>query len=132
MKRAALFAFAAISLLCSSALAQTQTLDPAGTFADEWGTSITFALCGESTTDLCGTLDVLKGASATAQNLAFVGKQIMQAKPSAPNVWKGALNAGGMSAEATITQTGPDTIAIQGCRAVILCQTITYTRVPAQ
>jgi hypothetical protein len=34
-----------------------------------------------------------------------------------------------MSADVTVTMTGPDTIEIQGCRAVILCETLAYNRV---
>lgn len=106
-----------------------ETADPSGTFVDEYGTSFTFSLCGETGTDLCGVLNTLEGESATEENLAFVGTMVMQATQTGPNEWKGALAAGGMSAEATITQTSPDTIDIQGCRAAILCQTLTYTRV---
>ncbi|HEY8576791.1 MAG TPA: hypothetical protein VIL88_10675 [Devosia sp.] len=118
-----LIAGAAIPLQAQEA---SGTFDPNGTFVDQWGTTFTFSLCGDGTA-LCGTLDVLKGDSATEENLAFVGKQVMQAAATGPNEWKGALEAGGISAEATVTQTSPDTIDIQGCRA-ILCQTITYTR----
>lgn len=108
--------------------AAAQSTDPTGTFVDEFGTSFQFTLCGDSGTDLCGVLATLKGESATPENLAFVGKQVMQAKQSAPNEWKGSLTAGGISAEATVTQKGPDTIDIQGCRAAVLCQTLTYNR----
>lgn len=101
---------------------------PVGTFVDEFGTSFTFSLCGEDGTALCGVLNTLEGESATEENLAFVGKQVMQAEASGPNQWKGEISAGGMSAGATITQTGPDTIDIEGCRAAVLCQTLTYTR----
>ena len=117
-------------LLCAAslpALAQ-DTADPSGKFVDEFGTSFEFSLCGESGTDLCGVLTNLEGESATEENLAFVGKQVMQAQQTAPNEWKGSLSAGGISADATITQTGPDTIEIQGCRAVVLCQTLAYNR----
>lgn len=103
------------------------TGSPNGTFVDSYGTSFQFSLCGDGTA-LCGVLTNLEGASATEENLAFVGKQVMQAEQVAPNEWKGALSAGGISAEATVTMTGPDTIDIQGCRAAILCQTLTYTR----
>ena len=103
--------------------------DPSGDFVDEYGTSFSFTLCGESGTDLCGVLTNLEGESATEENLAFVGKQVMQAQQTAPNEWKGSLSAGGMTADATITQTGPDTIEIQGCRAGILCQTLAYNRI---
>lgn len=115
--------FGAVSM---PTMAQEATTDPSGTFVDKWGTTFTFSLCGDGT-DLCGTLDVLKGDSATEENLAYVGTQVMQAQQTEPNTWKGALEAGGLSAEATVTQTGPDTIDITGCRAV-LCDTISYTR----
>ncbi|HEY8356148.1 MAG TPA: hypothetical protein VIL30_01700 [Ramlibacter sp.] len=100
---------------------------PEGTFVDEYGTSFQFSLCGEDGTALCGVLTNLEGQSATEENLAYVGQQVMQAPQVAANEWKGSLEAGGISAEATVTQTGPDTIDIQGCRS-ILCQTLTYTR----
>ena len=102
--------------------------NPAGTFVDSYGSSFTFSLCGDAGTDLCAILTTLKGESATPENLAFVGKQVMQAKATGPNEWKGELAAGGISASATVTQTGPDTIDIQGCRAAVLCQTLTYNR----
>lgn len=101
---------------------------PTGTFVDEFGTSFTFSLCGDAGTDLCAVLATLKGESATPENLAFVGKQVMQAKQTAASEWKGSLTAGGISADATVTQTGPDTIDIQGCRAAVLCKTLAYNR----
>ncbi|KRA98274.1 hypothetical protein ASD83_14685 [Devosia sp. Root685] len=120
-------AAALASTLSLSAFAQEAAFDPNGTFVDEYGTTFTFALCGAGT-DLCGTLDVLKGESATEENLAFVGTQVMQAQQTEPNVWKGTIDAGGLSADATVTQTSADTIDIEGCRAGLLCQTLTYTR----
>lgn len=111
----------------ASATAAASSTDPTGKFVDKYGSSFEFTLCGDSGTDLCALLTNLEGDSATEENLAFVGKQVMQAKQTAPNQWKGSLAAGGMSADATITQTGPDTIEIQGCRA-ILCQTLAYNR----
>ena len=121
-----------IGLFCAASampiLAQDAGTVPEGAFVDQYGTSFEFSPCGETGTDLCGVLTNLEGNSATEENLAFVGKQVMQAEQVAPNAWKGSLTAGGMSAEATITQTGPDTIEIQGCRAAILCQTLPYNR----
>ncbi|MDB5613689.1 MAG: hypothetical protein JWQ22_1342 [Devosia sp.] len=123
------FAIAALCATAMPAFAQdAAAFDPNGTFVDKFGTSFTFSLCGDGGADLCGTLNTLEGKSATEENLAFVGKQVMQAKASGPNEWKGALSAGGISADATVTQTSADTIDIQGCRAAILCQTLTYTR----
>lgn len=116
---------AMLGALAAPAFATNSAFNPKGTFVDQWGTSFTFAPCGA---DLCGTLDTLKGNSATAQNLAYIGKQVMQATPEGPNTWKGSISAGGLSAQATVTQISANTINIQGCKAVILCQTISYTR----
>nr|WP_314255979.1 hypothetical protein [uncultured Devosia sp.] len=120
----------AIGALCAGAAVPVfaaTAADPSGTFVDSYGTSFKFSLCGDGTA-LCGVLTNLEGESATEENLAFVGKQVMQAEQVGENEWKGALEAGGISAEATVTMTSPDTIDIQGCRAAILCQTLTYNR----
>jgi len=121
----------AIGAICVAAaipvFAATNSASPNGTFVDSYGTSFEFSLCGDGTA-LCGVLTNLEGQSATEENLAYVGQQVMQAQQVAPNEWKGELNAGGISAQATVTMTGPDTIDIQGCRGGILCQTLTYTR----
>ena len=103
------------------------TGSPTGTFVDKYGTSFKFSLCGDGTA-LCGVLTNLEGRSATEENLAYVGKQVMQAQQVAPNEWKGSLQAGGISAQATVTMVDPNTIEIQGCRGGILCQTLAYTR----
>ena len=122
----------AIGVLCAAAVlptfAATNAATPDGTFVDSYGTSFKFSLCGDGTA-LCGVLTNLKGDSATEENLAFVGKQVMQAQQVAPNAWKGSLKAGGISADATVTMVDPNTIEIQGCRAAVLCQTLTYNRV---
>ena len=129
---AAMPAFAQEAAVTAEATSKTTaaaaSTDLNGTFVDSFGTSFTFSLCGAANTDLCGVLNRLEGESATEENLAFVGKQVMQAEPTAPNEWKGALTAGGISADATVTLTSENTISIQGCRAAILCQTLTYTR----
>lgn len=127
----ALKALATVAVLMGGislpAAAQDAAFDPSGTFADEYGTTFTFSLCG-SGTDLCGTLDVLEGDSATEENLAFVGSMVMQAQQTEPNVWKGTIEAGDLSADATIRQVSPDAIEIEGCRAGLLCQTLAYNR----
>lgn len=112
----------------AAASAKAGAMNPNGTFMDSFGSSFSFKLCGAKGTDLCGTLVTLKGQSATKENLSFVGQQVMQLSPSGANQWKGALKAGGISADATVTQRGPDTMDIQGCRVAVLCQTLSYNR----
>lgn len=129
LKKSAIVCLTSLSMaIAAPAFAQSSTLSPKGTFADQYGTTFTFSLCGAGT-DLCGTLDVLKGKSATPANLAHVGKQVLETTANGPNSWKGNITAGDLSAQVTVTQTSADTINIQGCRMAILCQTITYKRV---
>ena len=58
-----------------------------------------------------------------------MNQQIMQADMTAPNEWRGTVIFEGSEAASTLTQVGPDTIEIQGCRVAILCQTLTFNRV---
>ena len=127
----------AITALCAATIvptfAQQQSLrtnriePPQGVFVDEYGTSFTFSACGEGTA-LCGVLNDIQGNSRTEENLAYVGQQVMQAQPTGPNTWEGTVIFDGKEAKATITQTGPDTVEIQGCRAAILCQTLVFNK----
>jgi len=125
--KTSLAALALCAGIAAPALAGDE-LVPSGTFVDEFGTSFEFQSCGEAGTALCAVLTNLEGNSATEDNLAFVGKQVIAAEQVAPNEWKGSLQAGGMSAEATIKQIDPNTVTIQGCRAAILCQTLSYNK----
>ena len=101
---------------------------PEGTFVDKYGTSFVFSLCGKTRADLCGVLSDVQGRSRTQKNLQYVGRQVMQASPASPSKWKGSVIFNGAMATATITQTGPNTINVQGCRGV-LCQTLAFNRV---
>jgi len=120
----------AITALCA-AIAMPVVADeavPSGVFVDQYGTSFEFQACGDAGTALCAVLTNLEGKSATEENLAFVGKQVIEAEQTAPNEWKGSLAAGGMSADATIKLVDTDTVTIQGCRAAVLCQTLSYDK----
>jgi hypothetical protein len=127
----------ALGMLCAATaapiLAQeqaarvTQAASPEGVFVDKYGTSFTFSFCGESGTNLCGILNDVQGKSRTQDNLQYVGHQVMQAAPSAPNKWKGSVIFNGAKATATVSQTGPNTVKVQGCRG-ILCQTLSFNR----
>lgn len=121
----------AVAAVCAATLAPSYA-DPAANAAGKWqdsyGTAFKFSMCGDGTA-LCGTLLDVQGNSRTAQNVALINKQVMQAKQSAANEWKGTVTLNGATAAATIKQVAPDAITITGCRAVILCQTLTFNRV---
>ena len=120
-----------IGLLCAGAVTPSfadSAKVPTGQFKDSYGTAFKFSACGGGT-DLCGVLLDIQGQSRTKENLALVDKQVMQAEKVSDNQWKGTVRLNGAEAEATITQTGPNSVEIQGCRAAILCQTLVFNRV---
>ena len=119
-------ALTALALFSSPTLGQEAS--PEGIWRDSFGTILQFSLCGEGT-QLCATLLDVQGESRTEGNLAFVNQQIMQADQVAANQWRGAVMFDGSEAESTITQVAPDTVEIEGCRAVVLCQTLSFNRV---
>ena len=119
-------------LLCSATLVpsfaqESSAANPSGVFRDSYGTTFTFSLCGDGA-DLCGVLNDVQGRSRTEDNLAYVGEQVMQAEKAGPNEWQGTVIFDGRQASATVTQTGPNTVEIQGCRG-IFCQTLEFDRV---
>ncbi|MEO8684727.1 MAG: hypothetical protein ABI414_07795 [Devosia sp.] len=124
----AILAFSVFALFSSASYAQEPS--PDGTWRDEFGTTIQFSLCGDGT-QLCAVLLDVQGKSRTEGNIAFLNKQIMQADQNAENEWKGTVMFDGAEAESTITQVAANTIEIQGCRAVVLCQTLSFSRQPA-
>jgi hypothetical protein len=122
----AVLALSTLALLSTATLAQEAS--PSGTWRDSFGTVLNFSDCGDGT-QLCAVLVDVQGKSRTEGNLAFVGKQIMQADKTAGNQWQGSVMFDGSEAASTITQVAADTIEIQGCRAVILCQTLSFNRI---
>ncbi|RUT28850.1 hypothetical protein EMQ25_15795 [Arsenicitalea aurantiaca] len=121
-----LHAFSILALLTTPALAQEAT--PEGTWRDSYGTTLQLSLCGDGT-QLCATLVDVHGDSRTEENLAYVNQQIMQAEMTAPNQWSGTVIFDGSEAASTATLVAADTLEIQGCRAAILCQTLSFTRI---
>jgi hypothetical protein len=116
----------ALAAFVAPAIAQS-SLTPNGVWQDRWGTTFTFELCGDGTA-LCGVLNELKGNSATEENLALVGKDVVQASQTAPNKWEGQIALNGGGAKAIVTLVDADTLEITGCQAV-LCQTLEYERI---
>jgi hypothetical protein len=116
----------ALAAFVAPAIAQS-SLTPNGVWQDRWGTTFTFELCGDGTA-LCGVLNELKGNSATEENLALVGKDVVQANQTAPNKWEGQIALNGGGAKAIVTLVDADTLEITGCQAV-LCQTLEYERI---
>lgn len=121
-----LLALLSFVLLSAASLAQDPSIE--GDWIDKWGTSFRMSLCGDDGTDLCVVMTDLQGESRTEENLAYLNAEVLQGKLIAPNQWQGTMLLGGGEAVGTVTQTGPDTVDIQGCRG-ILCDSIEYYRV---
>ena len=74
-------------------------------------------------------LNDVQGNSRTEENLAFVNKQVVAAAQTAPNKWEGEIAMNGSTAKAIVEVKDQNTLTITGCRAAILCQTLTYEKV---
>lgn len=103
-----------------------QDTGPAGTWRDKFGTTFQLARCSGG--DLCVTLNDVQGKSRTPENLAYIGRQVLQAHPAAQKQWQGTLTFNGSEANATLTQQGDDTLSVKGCRS-IFCETLVFNRV---
>lgn len=117
----------ALAALAAPAIAQS-AVSPDGVWKDKWGTTFTFSTCGDGT-QLCGVLNDVQGNSRTEENLAFVNKQVVAAAQTAPNKWEGEIAMNGSTAKAIVEVKDQNTLTITGCRAAILCQTLTYEKV---
>ncbi|MBO9590535.1 DUF2147 domain-containing protein [Devosia sp.] len=117
----------ALAALAAPAMAQSAA-NPDGVWKDKWGTTFTFSTCGDGT-QLCGILNDVQGNSRTEENLAFVNKQVVSAEQTAPNKWEGQIAMNGSTAKAIVEVKDTNTLTITGCRAAILCQTLTYEKV---
>lgn len=117
----------ALAALAAPALAQSAAV-PGGVWQDRWGTTFTFKACGDGT-QLCGTLNDIQGNSRTAENLAYVNTQVVQAEQTAPNTWEGQIALNGDTAKAIVKLTGPNSLKITGCKGGIFCSSIDYSRV---
>lgn len=122
-----ILALSAAVLMTAGAVAQE--LSPAGTWRDSYGTTLQISLCGQANTDVCVVLLDVQGESRTEENLAFVNTQIMQAPMTAANEWRGAVNFLGQQADGRLRQVSPTRVEIQGCRALIFCQTLAFDKV---
>jgi hypothetical protein len=123
------FLLTALSLVLLSAGSLAQEASIEGDWIDEWGTSFQMTLCGDGT-ELCAVMTDLQGESRTEENLAYLNQEVFQGQQVAADQWQGTMIFGGGEAKGTVTQTGPDTIEIEGCQG-ILCNTIVYNRVGA-
>jgi uncharacterized protein (DUF2147 family) len=139
--RKILVATAAVAALAAAGLAAAwaQSADDAlGVWLNPENQSHTeFYKCGDS---VCGKIVRAvdgqktddKNPDPAKRNRPIVGLVIMQgAKKTGPTTWAGDLynRADGKTYSGTVTVKSKDSLALSGCVALVLCKTVTFTRV---
>jgi uncharacterized protein (DUF2147 family) len=128
----------ALALACGPASAQSAD-DAFGVWLNpDNGSNIEFYKCGGE--GLCAKLTKVtdgqktddKNPDPAKRNQPIVGLVIMEnAKKSGANKWSGTLynRESGKSYSGTITIKSKDAADLSGCVAMVLCRTVTWTRV---
>jgi uncharacterized protein (DUF2147 family) len=126
----------ALSLACTPAAAQ-KAEDALGVWLNpENGSNVEFYKCGES---VCGKIVKVadgqktddKNPDPAKRNRPIVGLVIMQgAKQTGDNKWSGDLynREDGKTYSGTVTIKSKDRLDLSGCVALVLCKTVTWTR----
>ncbi|MFM9849569.1 MAG: DUF2147 domain-containing protein [Hyphomicrobiaceae bacterium] len=135
--RLAALVTAAMTMLPSVSSAQTAE-DAFGIWRHpENGSYVEMYKCGEN---LCAKIVKVvdaqktddKNPDASRRNRPVVGLVIMSgAKKTAANSWAGSIynRVDGSTYSGTVTVKSKDALDLAGCTAVILCKTLTWTRV---
>ncbi len=123
------FVAAAVAALVAAPALAEGPISPAG----EWQMSTGEAryridLCGDGT-QVCATLTWLRNDVATAENRAYLNKQVVTGAERATNVkWRGAVTYQGETFNGALTVLDANTIKLTGCRAVA-CDSLMLTRI---
>jgi len=139
MKQGSTIIIAATAWLASVSYAGAQSVEDAfGTWRHpENGSHVEMYKCGEG---LCAKITKVtdgqkvddKNPDTAKRGRPIIGLVIMQgAKKSGPKSWSGSLynRADGGTYAGTITVKSRDQIDLSGCTAVVLCKTVTWSRV---
>jgi uncharacterized protein (DUF2147 family) len=126
----------ALSLACAPAAAQ-KAEDALGVWLNpENGSNVEFYKCGAG---VCGRIVKVadgqktddKNPDPAKRNRPIVGLVIMQgAKQTGDNKWSGDLynREDGKTYSGTVTIKSKDRLDLSGCVALVLCKTVTWTR----
>lgn len=129
----------AVTIFGSAGSALGQTADDAfGVWRHpDNGSNVEFYKCGDG---LCGRITKVtdgqktddKNPVAAKRSQPVVGLVIMEnARKSGPKSWQGALynRADGGTYAGTVTVKSKDQLELSGCTAIVICKTVTWTRV---
>jgi uncharacterized protein (DUF2147 family) len=138
MRNSVMTATAIATAFLMSGAAQAQTAEDAfGTWQHPENKShVEMYKCGDG---ICGKIVKVvdgqktddKNPKAELRGRSVVGLSILNAKKTGANQWKGTIynRADGGSYAGTLTVSSKNAIDLQGCTAVVLCKTVTWTRV---
>ncbi len=104
-------------------------LSPAGEWQMATGEArVMIELCGDGT-QVCATLVWLRNDVATAENMEYLNKQVVNgANRAANNKWRGEVTYQGETLNGALTVLDANTLKLTGCQA-IACESMMLTRI---
>lgn len=87
-------------------------------------------VCNTDSGAICLKVKALRGDAVKPKYTAYLGKDIVEnAKPAGKGKWKGKLHLFGQEADGTLTIKDVNTLKLEGCAFVVICDDIMLTRV---
>jgi uncharacterized protein (DUF2147 family) len=87
-------------------------------------------VCDDKTGAICLKVKALRGAAVKPKYTAYLGKDIVEnATPAGKGSWKGKLHLFGQEADGTLTIKDANTLKLEGCAFVVICDDVVLTRV---
>jgi uncharacterized protein (DUF2147 family) len=116
------------AVVLAGTAAATAAPSPTGDWRSATGDSrYQISMCGDGKS-VCAKLTWLRADARTPENLKYLNKQVVQAKPTGANSWRGTVNLHGTRASGKLTMKDANTIQVQGCKA-IFCRTMQFERI---
>ena len=116
-------------LLALGTVSAATAADPTGTWQSTTGESrYEVSMCGDGT-QLCAQLTWLRSDARTAENLAYLNRNVVTgATAAADNKWRGQLAYEGNTYAGSVTLTSADSLKLSGCKG-LFCKTMTFQRI---
>ena len=116
--------------LVAAGLAATPSFaaDPTGTWQSASGESrYRVSYCGDGT-QLCATLTWLREDARTAENLAYLNRQVVRgAVPTGENAWEGAVSYDGDTFAGKVVMHDSNALSLKGCQGMF-CKSMNFVR----
>jgi uncharacterized protein (DUF2147 family) len=87
-------------------------------------------VCNTKSGAICLKVKALRGDAVKPKYTAYLGKDIVEnAKPAGKGKWKGKLHLFGQEADGTLTIKDANTLNLEGCAFVVICDDVVLKRV---